>query len=59
MEEIEMGKKIINEVNDVLNAATPEEIKAAESIPQEAETKVKEQLKKDAKEKKSSGGLRL
>lgn len=59
MEEIEMGKKIVNEVNEVLNAATPEEVKTTESISQEAETKVKEQLKKDAKAKKSSGGLRL
>lgn len=53
-----MAKKIANEVKDVLDTATINDEKA--NISKEAEVKLEQQLKKDAKEaSKYTGGLRI
>lgn len=53
-----MAKKIANEVKDVLDTATVNDEK--DTISKEAEAKLEQQLKKDAKAaSKYTGGLRI
>lgn len=53
-----MAKKIVSEIKDVLDTATINDEK--DNISKEAEVKLEQQLKKDAKESsKYSGGLRI
>ena len=53
-----MAKKIVSEIKEVLDTATINDEK--DSISKEAEVKLEQQLKKDAKESsKHSGGLRI
>lgn len=51
-----MAKRITNEVKDVLNTANVDEKES--TISKEAEAKLEQQLKKDAKSSKSCGGVR-
>lgn len=52
-----MAKKLMKEIEEVLDSATPEY--KEENIPKEVETKLKEQVKRENKSSRSGGGVRL